>query len=77
MTKVIKINEKQHKFILNEINHIASKSNITVASLEDFKYICNTLSINDSKLVYLLIGAIQEQQKEIESLKAKIDSKIV
>ena len=34
------------------------------------------LSINDSKLVYLLIGAIQEQQKEIESLKAKIDSKI-
>ena len=35
------------------------------------------LSINDSKLVYLLIGAIQEQQKEIESLKAKIDSKIV
>ena len=35
------------------------------------------LSINDSKLVYLLIGAIQEQQKEIESLKAKIDNKIV
>lgn len=35
------------------------------------------LSINDSKLVYLLIGAIQEQQKEIESLKAKIDSKTV
>ena len=35
------------------------------------------LSINDSKLVYLLIGAIQEQQKEIESLKAKIGSKIV
>ena len=35
------------------------------------------LSINDSKLVYLLIGAIQEQQKEIESLKAKIDDKIV
>ena len=35
------------------------------------------LSINDSKLVYLLIGAIQEQQKEIESLKAKIDGKIV
>ena len=35
------------------------------------------LSINDSKLVYLLIGAIQEQQKEIEHLKAKIDSKIV
>ena len=35
------------------------------------------LSINDSKLVYLLIGAIQEQQKEIESLKAKMDSKIV
>ena len=35
------------------------------------------LSINDSKLVYLLIGAIQEQQKEIESLRAKIDSKIV
>ena len=36
------------------------------------------LSINDSKLVYLIIGAIQEQQKEIESLKAKIkiDSKI-
>ena len=33
------------------------------------------LSINDSKLVYLLIGAIQEQQKEIESLKAKIDDK--
>ena len=37
MTKVIKINEKQHKFILNEINHIASKSNMTVASLMDFK----------------------------------------
>ena len=37
----------------------------------------NYLSINDSKLVYLLIGAIQEQQKEIESLKAKIDNKIV
>ena len=35
------------------------------------------LSINDSKLVYLLIGAIQEQQKEIESLKAKIDGKTV
>ena len=35
------------------------------------------LSINDSKLVYLLIGAIQEQQKEIENLKAKIDGKIV
>ena len=35
------------------------------------------LSINDSKLVYLLIGAIQEQQKEIESLKAKIDNEIV
>ena len=35
------------------------------------------LSINDSKLVYLLIGAIQEQQKEIENLKAKIDNKIV
>ena len=35
------------------------------------------LSINDSKLVYLLIGAIQEQQKEIESLKAKIDSKTI
>ena len=34
------------------------------------------LSINDSKLVYLLIGAIQEQQKEIEILKAKIDSKV-
>ena len=34
------------------------------------------LSINDSKLVYLLIGSIQEQQKEIESLKAKIDSKV-
>ena len=50
MTKVIKINEKQHKFILNEINHIASKSNITVASLEDFKYICNTLGINDSNV---------------------------
>ena len=33
------------------------------------------LSINDSKLVYLLIGAIQEQQKEIESIKAKIDNK--
>lgn len=30
------------------------------------------LSINDSKLVYLLIGAIQEQQKEIEELKRKI-----
>lgn len=35
------------------------------------------LSVNDSKLVYLLVGAIQEQQEEIESLKAKIDSKIV
>ena len=35
------------------------------------------LSINDSKLVYLLIGAIQEQQKEIENLKAKINNKIV
>ena len=34
------------------------------------------LSINDSKLIYLLIGAIQEQQKEIESLKAKIDNNI-
>lgn len=30
------------------------------------------LSVNDSKLVYLLIGAIQEQQKEIEELKRKI-----
>ena len=39
----------------------------------DYEY----LSINDSKLVYLLIGAIQEQQKEIENLKAKIDGKIV
>ena len=35
------------------------------------------LSINDSKLVYLLIGAIQEQQKEIENLKAKIDGKTI
>lgn len=34
------------------------------------------LSINDSKLIYLLIGAIQEQQKEIESLKTKIDNNI-
>lgn len=30
------------------------------------------LSINDSKLIYLLIGAIQEQQREIEELKCKI-----
>lgn len=35
------------------------------------------LSINDSKLVYLLIGAIQEQQKEIEQLKKEVKDKIV
>lgn len=35
------------------------------------------LSINDSKLVYLLIGAIQEQQKEIEQLKKEAKDKIV
>lgn len=39
---MIKITEKQHKDILQkclmtEINHIATKSNITVASLMDFK----------------------------------------
>ena len=38
------------KYLLSEINYIASKSNITVASLEDFKHICNILGINDSNV---------------------------
>ena len=35
------------------------------------------LDLVNNIIVYLLVGAIQEQQKEIESLKAKIDNKIV
>lgn len=51
MINVIKINEEQYKkYLLSEINYIASKSNITVASLEDFKHICNILGINDSNV---------------------------
>ena len=32
------------------------------------------LSINESKLVYILIGAVQEQQKEIEQLKSELNN---
>lgn len=35
---------------MTEINHIATKSNITVASLMDFKSICTNLGINDSNV---------------------------
>ena len=50
-----KSTEKQHKNVLqkcliNEINHIATKSNITVASLMDFKNICNSIGVNDSNV---------------------------
>ena len=36
--------------VLSEINHIASKSNITICSLQDFKSILASLQINDSNV---------------------------
>ena len=32
------------------------------------------MSINESKFVYLVIGALKEQQKEIEALKEKLNT---
>ncbi len=46
MGRIIILTESQ----LNEINHIAKKSNITVCSLEDFKSIVNSLGINDNNV---------------------------
>lgn len=46
------MNESANKShgLLNEINHIASKSNITIASLNDFKHIVSSLGIDDNNV---------------------------
>lgn len=58
---IIKLTEQQYKWLseakdiikrnkINEIKHIANKSNITVTSLNDFKSIVSNLGINDSNV---------------------------
>lgn len=48
----IKISESQYKAIrqLNEINYIATKSNVTVCSLNDFVSICQSLGANSNNV---------------------------
>ena len=58
---IIKISQKQYRWLseakdiiekkqLNELKHIAQKSNITIASLEDFKTIVSSLGITDNNV---------------------------
>lgn len=57
--KILKITEAQYNAFINgedlitEINHLAVKSNVTVASLEDFKNIVSGLGINDGNVEHL------------------------
>ena len=58
--KILKITEAQYNAFINgedlitEINHLAVKSNVTVASLEDFKNIVSGLGINDGNVEYFI-----------------------
>lgn len=47
--KRININESQ-LVLINEINHLAEKSNVTICSLEDFKNLVSNMGINDSNV---------------------------
>lgn len=58
--KILKITEAQYNAFINgedlitEINHLAVKSNVTVASLEDFKNIVYGLGINDGNVEHFI-----------------------
>lgn len=47
--KRININESQ-LHLINEINHLAEKSNVTICSLEDFKSLVSSMGINDGNV---------------------------
>lgn len=88
MTKTIKISSSQYddyifdKRLINEINNIANKSNITVASLIDFKNIVSGLGINDSNVEQYIgqycfieigssLGRLQAELPHINPIKDK------
>lgn len=47
--KRININESQ-LYLINEINHLAEKSNVTICSLEDFISMVSSMGINDGNV---------------------------
>lgn len=73
MLKMFKLKNKIRQYIkeaINEINHIANNSPITICSLEDFEFICQNLSINDNNVekyigeyCFIEIGSSMERCK--------------